>query len=431
MSASTSQEPVFFSPATTKNEVEVDELEDDVDFESDSEDPTAFRIRDALEPPLAKIQPIKELHNLIHEGFIDLNPPYQREVVWPESKQSGLIDSLFRNFYIPPVVFAVRPDAEGEMVRVCVDGKQRLTSIQKFFDGQIPFKDPVTKKSWWYTASDSTSATRNIIPDRFKKDFAEKMLPVVEYDNLTSGAERDIFQRVQLGMTLTVAEKLQAISSPWAEWISELEQKHVVVEGGLLEVIEWDTKRGRDFQNIAHMVYCCDGIENEPIPTAQKIEKWISRVDPPSSSFKKDIEDVLRGFWVLATDDRLKVALGSRVAQRIAPVEFIFIGVLLYCLKSESRKVQSQAILTLRQTVRQEFRDIRNNSTVAKAFWSHIRVLENDPTTRLIPNTEGQSSVAKGKRKRKDDNDDEYRPLPVKSLGKTAKTRSTKPSKSK
>lgn len=47
-----------------------------------------------------------------------------------------LIDSIFRNFYIPPIIFAVHTD-EGVEVRVCVDGKQRLTSIQKFFDGQV------------------------------------------------------------------------------------------------------------------------------------------------------------------------------------------------------------------------------------------------------------------------------------------------------
>lgn len=81
---------------------------------------------------------------MIHEGVIDLNPPYQRgkslrpvafrvkfsnslrspDVVWPEAKQIGLIDSIFRNFYIPPIVFAVQPDEEGEEVRICVDGKQ-------------------------------------------------------------------------------------------------------------------------------------------------------------------------------------------------------------------------------------------------------------------------------------------------------------------
>ena len=48
-----------------------------------------------------------------------------------------IIDSLFHNFYVPPVIFAVMRDEEGEEVRVCVDGKQRLTSIVKFLDGHV------------------------------------------------------------------------------------------------------------------------------------------------------------------------------------------------------------------------------------------------------------------------------------------------------
>jgi hypothetical protein len=56
-----------------------------------------------------------------------------------------IIDSLYHNFYIPPVIFAVMRDEDGEEVRVCVDGKQRLTSIVKFLDGHVrpsPFSPP-------------------------------------------------------------------------------------------------------------------------------------------------------------------------------------------------------------------------------------------------------------------------------------------------
>jgi hypothetical protein len=50
----------------------------------------------------------------------------------------AIIDSLFHNYYIPPVVFAISKDpVDGAVTRLCVDGKQRLTSIQKFFDGQV------------------------------------------------------------------------------------------------------------------------------------------------------------------------------------------------------------------------------------------------------------------------------------------------------
>jgi len=51
------------------------------------------------------------------------------DVVWPDKKQTGLIDSLFRNFYIPPVVFAMFEDADGESIRECVDGKQVSASV--------------------------------------------------------------------------------------------------------------------------------------------------------------------------------------------------------------------------------------------------------------------------------------------------------------
>lgn len=71
------------------------------------------------------------------------------DIVWSEQKQSGLIDSLFRNYYIPPIIFgemtifsssshlaqilpkAVATAEDGSESRVCIDGKQRLTSIQK------------------------------------------------------------------------------------------------------------------------------------------------------------------------------------------------------------------------------------------------------------------------------------------------------------
>lgn len=74
----------------------------------------------------------------IHGAEIDLNPAYQRDVVWTEDKQSALIDSLFRNFYIPPIILARRSnDEDDEEPFVCVDGKQRLTSLAKFMDATV------------------------------------------------------------------------------------------------------------------------------------------------------------------------------------------------------------------------------------------------------------------------------------------------------
>lgn len=60
------------------------------------------------------------------------------DVVWGQDKQIALIESIFRNFYVPPILFLLQQE-EGDdgPVRVCMDGKQRLTSILMFFDGQV------------------------------------------------------------------------------------------------------------------------------------------------------------------------------------------------------------------------------------------------------------------------------------------------------
>lgn len=88
---------------------------------------------------------------------IDLNPRFQREFVWKEAAVKLLIDSLFRNSFIPPVIFnrVVRDptklvpadpneqeweeDGEDEeklrlvpkKTYVCCDVKQRLTAIRQ------------------------------------------------------------------------------------------------------------------------------------------------------------------------------------------------------------------------------------------------------------------------------------------------------------
>lgn len=105
-----------------------------------------------------------------------------------------------------------------------------------------------------------------------------------------------------------------------------MQAKHILVEGGLTHVLRWDTSRGRDFQNLAYMVYCCDGLpENDYVPTAQKMDKWLSRVDGPTEQFKADIENLLREYWHIATDPELNIGLFN-IASRLAPVEFIYVG---------------------------------------------------------------------------------------------------------
>ncbi|MGM8288693.1 DUF262 domain-containing protein [Clostridium perfringens] len=80
-----------------------------------------------------------ELHML---NKFNYNPPYQRKSVWGEGEKSFLIDSLMKNFPIPPIFLYRKIDSEtGKECYEVIDGKQRLMSIVGFIDNKISLPD--------------------------------------------------------------------------------------------------------------------------------------------------------------------------------------------------------------------------------------------------------------------------------------------------
>ncbi|EJD03075.1 uncharacterized protein FOMMEDRAFT_156447 [Fomitiporia mediterranea MF3/22] len=409
---------------------EIDELESDYGDaeEYDSKDPNVFQIRDPLPPPSASVYTTQELHQLIHEGHVDLSPPYQRAVVWSREKQITLIESIFRNFYIPPVLFFVRPESDDPdlPLRVCMDGKQRLSSIQAFFDGQIPYRDPVTKKMFYYTLPSTQTGKKLLIPQKFKQDFSSRQITCVEFRGIEPAIERDIFQRVQLGVALTAAEKIAAISSPYADWITELDNKHIRgVDDGLNVVIRWDASRGKHFLCIAQLAYCCENLPRRTDPTTQKITAWLHRVDAPGEQFKQEMDQVLSKYWLIANSDELNQAF-TEVKQIVAPVEFVFIGVLIGVLQNCSDSIIAEEVLGIRQTVRAVHKDVRANKSVATTLWDYIEQAAKRRGINMkdLNSTAVTNGTSNGKKRRRDAGDDEYRSTPIKSLGANPKTRS-------
>ena len=132
---------------------------------------------------------------------------------------------------------------------------------------------------------------------------------------------------IAMGRVSTLLSSLDPSLLAFHRWIRQLESKHITADGGLAEQLTWDIKRGRDFQNLAHMIYCCDGLPDHTLPTAQKMEKWMNREDSPPRQFQDDMDDVLRCLWLLATEAKYNQGF-KKISQRIAPVEFIFIGLL-------------------------------------------------------------------------------------------------------
>lgn len=65
-------------------------------------------------------------------------PPYQRKAVWSKSKKQSLMDSLFRRYYIPKLVIREVRLSSDRTVNEIIDGQQRITTVQDFFDNKYP-----------------------------------------------------------------------------------------------------------------------------------------------------------------------------------------------------------------------------------------------------------------------------------------------------
>lgn len=162
--------------------------------------------------------------DLIKSEYIDLSPDYQRDVVWTSSKMICLIQSVMlvrvffasnqtkphnstnlyflttlQKYYVPPLIFSHNNLRLMNEKMVCIDGKQRCTSIVRFMDGEIPFVSPETKEKLWFKDG---PGKRKLLPMPLRRHFEQVNLPAVTYKELGEEQQRDIFRASYLLLRL-------------------------------------------------------------------------------------------------------------------------------------------------------------------------------------------------------------------------------------
>ena len=96
---------------------------------------------------------------------------------------------------------SVGGDTEDSEVRICIDGKQRCTSILFFVDGRIPFISPGTKEKFWYSKYGNKKSGKQLPPALIRK-FEQITIQAVEYDGLKDAQQRDIFRELSSSFLL-------------------------------------------------------------------------------------------------------------------------------------------------------------------------------------------------------------------------------------
>ncbi|CAO2650998.1 Nn.00g092950.m01.CDS01 [Neocucurbitaria sp. VM-36] len=352
--------------------------------EDDEED--SYKPRPQLPKPFVVMRTLAHLMRDLESGIIDVDPEYQREVVWTADRMTGLINSLMEIFYIPPIILNKKTQAAPDSSRpqvtlVCVDGKQRLSSVRAFIKGMIPCHDHRGEK-WWFCELPG-SRRRKIISEETQKLFLSKEFVSFEFTDLSPDQEEDLFARVQMGVQLSLAEKMRASTGPWQE-LARLFVDDFPTVYSLMK----DKARAKDFQLtlscFSQILEVMHPAASNGIPILKTnyaaLPKLLSNKGAVDDGIKSHLASVWNTFKDLVDQDPHTFTNAEKYltgVQTFAPVEMVAVAVLI-SMYSESRnnRLLLGDIRALRIALREHFTDLRLHSQVWKFIWDYLEDLE-------------------------------------------------------
>ena len=184
---------------------------------------------------------------------IDPKPPYQRGPVWNEAKKQLLIDTIFRNYDIPKIYLRKLPGGL-EFEHGVADGQQRLRAIWDFLDDKFS----ISKESDPFdNFGDLKGKKYSKLSSDVQDSFCDFGLTIVEIFDASDIEIRDLFLRLQEGVSLNPAEKRNAFVGGMRDFIAEL----AAVPHPVLPLTKISNKRYDWDDLLAHitcleLVYC-------------------------------------------------------------------------------------------------------------------------------------------------------------------------------
>lgn len=129
------------------------------------------------------------------EGYLELNPPYQRGDVWGPIRQRNLIRSILMGIPIPSVIVNDRFASNWGGSVAVIDGKQRITAILKFIDSEL--KVPA---AWFGVRGDINREVEfQYLPDSLRRRFCTCPIAVSEGRLASIEDEIEVFELVNFG----------------------------------------------------------------------------------------------------------------------------------------------------------------------------------------------------------------------------------------
>jgi hypothetical protein len=213
--------------------------------------------------------------------------------------------------------------------------------------------------------------------------FLAKEFVSFEFVDLSPRQEEDLFARVQMGVQLSVAEKMRASTGPWQE-LARL----FVDDFPIIYSLMKDRARAKDFQltlscfsQVVEVLHpsAADGV---PVlkTTHNALPKLLSNEGAVDDRIKSRLASTWSTFKGLIDEDEAVFTNANkylRGVQTFAPIEMVAVVVLILMYSETRNKVLLLGdIRAMREAIRESFVDIRMNVPCWKFIWEFIDNLE-------------------------------------------------------
>lgn len=159
---------------------------------------------------------IETICKRIEDGDLDLQPEFQRGEVWSYKKRQKLIDTILRGWQIPPIHLIEKINSVDEVL----DGKQRLETIKKFFDGEIVIDGSITPFDEKISAMDKKTYYQ--LDDDTKRQFKKYSIRIIRLFKFKIEEPAELFYRLNQPVSLTSAEQRNAFIGAARDQVKEI-----------------------------------------------------------------------------------------------------------------------------------------------------------------------------------------------------------------
>ena len=155
------------------------------------------------------------LYSRYREGSLDLQPAFQRGLVWPREKKARLIDTVLRGWRVPPVHLVIEDDERLSVL----DGQQRLQALFDFVDNEFaisefpPGDDSITPLVGRHFRQ---------LPEVFQRRIRSTRISAYRLYEYEPDEPYELFFRLNLPTGLTQAEKRNALAGETRRQIRDI-----------------------------------------------------------------------------------------------------------------------------------------------------------------------------------------------------------------